>query len=193
MKTRTFGASLLLAIPALAVCGADSTAPRGLGSGGSDWPIASAATQGIPVSGSTVAFASTAVVLSEVPSDGGLIQRSTSVARLTGDLEGWLLFQPTSVFDFDDGTLVNTGTQIFAGTVLGSEPVVLHDDVFLFDNDLTTGTTTGDVHLSRSNDAPRRGGWFECHLEIVGTGVTPAGDPTSDYSGTCIQRGNFRS
>ena len=32
-----------------------------------------------------------------------------------------------------------------------------------------------------------------CHLHVVGTGITPDGDPTSDYSGTCIQRGNLRS
>jgi len=140
-----------------------------------------------------VSFASTAVVHSEVPTEEGMMQRSTSVARLTGDVSGWLVFHPTSVFDFATGTLVNTGSQIFSGTILGSDPVILYDDTFRFEIDLATGETTGEVHFARSNDAPRHGSWFECDLVIVGTGATTEGDPTSDYSGECVRLGDARS
>ena len=102
-----------------------------------------------------------------------------------------ILFHPTSVFDFVDGTLVNTGTQFFAGTVAGSGPVILHDDQFRFAVDLGTGETRGTVHLSRSKDAPHAGGWFECDLVVIGTGTTAEGDITSEYSGECVRRGNL--
>lgn len=181
---------LLFAGPLLGACDVGPAAPGGEEAASASRGLGQ---QTMSVSGSTVAFASTGVVHSEVPTETGVIQRSTSVARLTGDLDGWLLFQPTSVFDFESGSLVNTGTQIFAGTILGSDPVILHDDKFRFDIDLGTGETIGDVRLSRSNDAPNKGGWFECRLEVVGTGVTPEGDPTSDYTGECIRRGNLIS
>lgn len=148
--------------------------------------------QPIPVAGSTILFAASVVIHSEEPTDNGLIQRSSAAGLLTGDLSGTLLFHPTSVFDFANGTLVNTGTQFFAGTIAGSDAVVLHDDRFRFDVDLNTGATTGSVHFSRSNDAPHKGSWFQCDLVIVGTGVTADGDITSDYTGECIRRGNAR-
>lgn len=78
---------------------------------------------------------------------------------------------------------MNTGTQFFSGTIAGSGPVILYDDRFRFDIDLGTRETLGTVHFSRSKDAPRKGGWFECDLVVVGTGTTPAGDITSEYSG----------
>jgi hypothetical protein len=192
MKTTTqYGATvLLLTLPVLAAC-SDSPVPVGPTDLKASASMAAAASSPpIPVSGSAVLFATTAVVHSEVPTGTGMIQRSTAVVKLSGDVSGWILFHPTSVFDFVNGTLVNTGTQIFAGTIAGSEPVVLHDDEFRFDIDLATGATTGEIFLSRSNDAPHKGGWYECRLAMVGTGVTPEGDLTSDYSGTCTRRGN---
>jgi len=154
-----------------------------------DGPEASA--EPFAVSGSGVHYASRAIIHSQEQTDNGMIQRSTDYVELSGDLEGYVLFRPTSVFDFASGTLVNTGTQIFSGTVAGSAPVVMYDDTFRFEVDLNSGATTGEAHLGRSKDAPGRGGWYECDLVVTGTGVTPEGDNLSDYSGTCTARGNL--
>jgi hypothetical protein len=86
----------------------------------------------------------------------GVAGEERHVGQLIGDLNGTILFNPTSVFDFANGTLLNTGTQFFSGTAAGSEPVILYDDSFRFEIDLTTGATLGTVHLSRSIDAPTR-------------------------------------
>lgn len=188
------GFSILLLVAAgLAGCDTGPTAAGGL----SPEEEALSQAQGgglerIPVSGSGVAFASTAIIHSEEPTATGMIQRSTSIIELAGDLTGYVLFHPTSEFDFAGGTLVNTGTQIFSGTVLGSGPVILHDDTFRFDVDLATGETLGTGRFSRSHDAPHKGGWYECDLIVVGTGATPEGNFTSDYTGTCTRRGNLR-
>lgn len=141
------------------------------------------------VSGTGVHYFSSAVEHSQEPTPTGMIQRSTDIVELRGDLNGLILYQPTSVFDFVNGTLVNTGTQVFSGTVLGSDPVILHDDQFRFEVDLDTGATTGQVHLSRAKDAPHPGSWYDCDLDVTGTGMTPAGDATFDYTGTCTSRG----
>lgn len=142
------------------------------------------------VSGSAVHYYSTAIVHAQEPTANGMIQRSTDIIELSGDLSGYVLYHPTSVFDYEEGTLVNTGTQIFSGTVAGSAPVILHDDSFRFEVDLGTGATTGVVFLGRSKDAPHEGAWYECTLDVVGTGVSPEGDNLSDYSGECTPRGN---
>lgn len=191
MKTTTvwLGATIIL-LSGLAWAGCDES-PITEASTGEDLPIAQAASrQPIAVSGSGVHYFSEAIVHSQEPTDDGMIQQSTDVIELSGDLEGYVLYHPTSVFDYASGTLVNTGTQIFSGTIAGSAPVVLHDDAFHFEVDLNTGATTGEVHLGRSNDAPHRGAWYECDLVVVGTGVTPEGDNLSDYSGECVSRGN---
>jgi hypothetical protein len=153
-----------------------------------DAPEASA--QPFAVSGSGVHYFTTAIIHSQEPTDHGMIQRSTDIIELTGDLSGYILYHPTSVFDNEAGTLVNTGTQLFSGTIAGSAPMILHDDAFRFDVDLATGATTGEVYLGRSNDAPTRGGWYECTLDVVGTGLTPEGNGMVDYSGECTPRGN---
>jgi hypothetical protein len=108
--------------------------------------------------------------------------------KVEGGLNGYLLEDTTSTFDFATNTLVNTGPMFFSGTVLGSEPVILNGD-HRFDVDFTTGNTMGEVHLRRSNDAPHKGFWYECDLVAVDAGFTPEGDPISDYTGTCIRRG----
>jgi len=135
------------------------------------------------VSGSAVHFFTTAIVHSQTPTDTGMIQRSTDIIELTGDLKGRVLYHPTSVFDFVKGTLVNTGNQVFSGTVLGSAPVLLHDDEFRFEVDLNTGgLESGEVHLSDRIAGPK----IRCDLVAVGTGAkTPEGNSIVDYTGTC--------
>lgn len=153
--------------------------------------ISAAASQTFPVAGGVVYYLSQEVVHSQQPTTNGLIQLSTVMVRLTGDLDGWVLFQPVGTFDFAAQTLVNTGgKQVFSGTVKGLGPVMLHDADFVFDLDLTDGSFVGDVSLGRSKDSPGSG-WFECHLTVIGTGaVTPEGDTLSDYTGECSQYGN---
>jgi hypothetical protein len=188
-RTNTpLAAVLLLATALLTACGGESPYAHEL-QAATLADAATAAGHTFPVSGTAVHFFSTAVVHSLQPVDGGLIQRSTEVIVLAGGLEGYILYHPTSVFDFTAGTLVNTGTQIFSGTVAGSPPVLLHDDSYRFDVNLATGETIGRVLLGRSRDAPVPGSWYECELVVVGTGMTPAGDVTADYSGECTQRG----
>jgi hypothetical protein len=134
-----------------------------------------------PVSGTGIHYFSSATVHSAVPTEDGIIQRSTETVDLDGDLVGRLLYQPISVFNFAAGTLVNTGHQVFSGTVLGSPPVLLHDDTFRFEVDLATGATLGIVHLDRRIAGPDT----RCFLEVVGTGLTPEGDATFNYTGQC--------
>jgi hypothetical protein len=135
------------------------------------------------VSGTAVHFFSTAIVHSQTPTATGMIQRSTDIIELSGDLKGRVLYHPTSVFDFVKGTLVNTGHQVFSGTVLGSAPVLLHDDEFRFEVDLNTGgLESGEVHLSDRIAGPK----IRCDLVAVGVGATtPEGNSIVDYSGTC--------
>jgi hypothetical protein len=185
---RRFGLALApFVAPLLVACTAESTVPEAAAQGAVSHAVAGKRT--VAVSGSAVHFFTTAVVHSETPTPTGKVQRSTEVIRLTGDLDGYILYHPTSNFDFTGGTLVNTGTQIFSGTIAGSAPMILHDDRFRFTVDLATGATIGEVHLSRSKDAPHPGTWYDCDLEIVGTGMTPAGDATANYTGTCSERG----
>ena len=75
------------------------------------------------VAGSGVHFVTTVIVHSSEPTETGMIQRSTETIDLTGDLTGRILYQPTSVIDFTNLTLTNTGHQVFSGTVLGLEEV----------------------------------------------------------------------
>jgi hypothetical protein len=112
----------------------------------------------------------------------GMVQRSTDIVELTGDLKGMVLYHPTSVFDFVNGTLVNTGHQVFSGTVLGSTPVMLHDETFRFEVNLNTGAESGEVHLIDRIDGPK----VRCDLIIDGTAVkTPEGNFIVGYTGTC--------
>ena len=135
------------------------------------------------VSGRAVHYFTTAMIHSQTPTATGMIQRSTDIIELSGDLKGRVLYHPTSVFDFVKGTLVNTGNQVFSGTVLGSAPVLLHDDEFRFEVDLNTGgLESGEVHLTDRIAGPK----IRCDLVAVGVGEkTPEGDAIVDYSGTC--------
>ncbi|MEM9302874.1 MAG: hypothetical protein AAGE01_12215 [Pseudomonadota bacterium] len=137
----------------------------------------------VPVSGTGVHYFSEAdvIVHEQRPTANGFIQRSTDTIDLSGDLHGRVLYHPTSVFNLAKGTLVNTGHQVFSGTVLGSVPVLLHDHEFRFDVDLATGATTGRAFLENRIAGPR----IRCELQMVGTGVGPDGNATVAYSGQC--------
>jgi hypothetical protein len=185
-------AILMLSGTALAACDPAPTVPERGGAAASAVSTSLAGPPTVSVSGSAVHFFSTAVIHSQEPTETGMIQRSTDIVRLEGDLDGYLVFHVTSRFDFASNTLVNTGTQLFSGTIAGSDPVLLHDDRFRFEVDLSTGETLGSVHLGRSNDAPNKRAWYECDLVVVGTGMTPEGDGLVDYSGECVRRGQPR-
>jgi len=121
------------------------------------------------------------IVHDVMPTETGIIQRSTETIDLFGDLEGRVLYQPETVIDNADGTLVNTGNQVFSGTVLGMGPVLLHDEIFRFEVNLQTGETLGKVFLIDRIDGPRA----ICVLEIVGTGFDESGNGLAEYSGFC--------
>lgn len=118
------------------------------------------------------------------PTDTGVILRTTESVDLFGDLEGRVLYQPRSVIDYVEGTLVNTGNQVFSGTVLGEGPVLLHDNLFRVDVNLRTGETVGKMFLTDHVDGPV----VDCVLEIVGTGMSEEGNGLADYSGRCRVR-----
>ncbi len=116
-----------------------------------------------------------------MPTESGMKLRTTDTIDLFGDLEGRVLYQPQTVIDSVDGTLVNTGNQVFSGTVLGKGPVLLHDNLFRFDVNLRTGETVGKVFLTDHIDGPVA----DCILEIVGTGFSDEGNGLAAYSGRC--------
>lgn len=142
-------------------------------------------TRTVPVAGSGMDHLNTAIVHSKELTQTGMIQKSTETVELTGDLKGRVLYHVTSVFDFAGGTLVNTGDQVYSGTIAGSAPVMLHDDQFRFEVNLVTGQERGQVYLFNHIAGPK----VRCTLDVVGTGMTADGNPTFDYSGTCSFRG----
>ena len=137
----------------------------------------------LEVAGTGVHMFTTAIVHTETPTATGKIQTSTESVELSGDLRGRILYHPTSVYDFTNGTLVNTGHQVFSGTILDSEPTLVHDGTFKFEVDLATGATSGSVHLTRTLAGPR----IRCDLTVTGTGMTPEGNATFAYAGRCRQ------
>ena len=139
----------------------------------------------VQVAGSGVDLLNTAIVHSKEETPTGMIQKSTETVDLTGDLKGRVLYHVTSDFDFVDGTLVNSGDQVYSGTIAGSEPVMLHDDQFRFDVNLGTGQETGQVYLLDHIAGPK----VRCRLDVVGTGLAPDGNPTFEYKGECTFRG----
>lgn len=139
----------------------------------------------VSVAGSGEDQLSTAIVHSQEATPTGKIQKSTEIVELRGDLKGFVLYHVTSVFDFAAGTLVNTGDQVFSGTIAGSAPAMLHDDQFRFRVNLATGEESGKVFLFDHIAGPK----VRCKLDVVGTGLTAEGNPTFDYRGTCTFRG----
>lgn len=143
------------------------------------------ATYTVQVSGSGFDALNAATVHSKETTATGMIQKSTEIVELKGDLTGKVLYHVTSVFDFVKGTLVNTGEEVFSGTVAGSEPVMVHDDQFRFEVNLATGEEHGRVYLFDHIAGPK----VRCTLNVVGTGMNADGNPTFDYTGECVFRG----
>lgn len=115
----------------------------------------------------------------------GVILRTTETIDIFGDLNGRALYHPETVIDETTGTLVNTGKQVFSGTVLGKGPFLLLDEFFRVDVNLVTGETNGTVLLIDPLDGSR----VQCVLRIVGRGQTNEGNGKADYTGRCRFRG----
>ena len=143
------------------------------------------ATTSVKVAGTGYDDLKNAVVHVQTPTAAGMIQQSTEIVELSGDLRGRVLYHVTSVFDFVNGTLVNTGEQVYSGTVAGSAPVMIHDDQFRFEVNLITGAESGQVFLFNHIAGPK----VRCALDVVGTGPNADGNPTFSYTGECTFRG----
>lgn len=170
-----------LAIAALALLFANGAATHTVGDSSvapSDETIRT-----VKVAGSGFDDLKNAIVHWEKPTATGKIQQSTQTVELYGDLRGRVLYHVTSVFDLVTGTLVNTGDQVYSGTITGSAPVMIHDDQFRFEVNLVTGKEVGQVFLFNHIAGPK----VRCQLEGVGTGLNADGNPT--YTGECTFRG----
>ena len=135
----------------------------------------------VPVAGSGTDLLNSAIIHSKQDTPTGKIEKSTATVELTGDLVGRVLYHVTSTFDTAHNTLVNTGDQVFSGTIAGSEPVMIHDGKFSFHENLKTGADTGSVYLFDHIAGP----WVKCTLHVVGTGKDAAANPTFNYTGQC--------
>jgi hypothetical protein len=135
----------------------------------------------VQVAGSGTDLLNGAIVHSKRQTPNGMIQQSTETVELKGDLTGRVLYHVTSTFDFAHDTLVNTGDQVFSGTIAGSEPVMIHDGRFSFHVNLKTGAETGSVYLVDHIAGPK----VRCTLQIVGTGKDADTNPIFDYTGHC--------
>ena len=158
----------------------------GPGDGNAEGATAAArADRTIAVSGNGFDDLANAIVHWQQPTPTGIRQQSTEVVELFGDLRGRVLYHVTSAIDFVNGTLVNTGDQVFSGTIGGSQPVMIHDDQFQFEANLITGSESGTVFLFDHIAGPK----VRCALHVVGTGLNGGGNPTFDYNGECTFRG----
>jgi hypothetical protein len=135
----------------------------------------------VQVAGDGVDLVSGAIIHSKTNTPTGTIQKSTGSVELNGDLHGRVLFETTSIFDSAKNTLVNTGDQVYSGTIAGSEPAMIHDSQFRFEVNLTTGADSGSVYLLDHIAGPR----VRCTLRVVGTGKNADGNPTFNYTGEC--------
>jgi hypothetical protein len=135
----------------------------------------------LQVSGTGTDLLNRTIVHSKKSTATGVIQRGTEIVELSGDLDGKILYHVTTVIDNQKRTLVNTGDQVFSGTIAGSEPVMIHDSKFRFEVNLTTGAESGSVYLFDHIAGPP----VRCELIVTGTGKTADGNPTFSYAGTC--------
>jgi hypothetical protein len=142
----------------------------------------------IPVAGTGFDRLTTALIHSKETTPTGMIQKSTEIVELAGDLKGFVLYHVTTVVNSSHGTLVNTGDQVFSGTIAGSAPAMIHDDQFRFDVNLATGNETGHVYLFDHIAGPK----VKCALDVVGTGLNTEGNPTFTYKGQCTFLGANR-
>ena len=175
-----FRISYFIVVAALLISSGDARASGNRGAADSG-----AGSRTVKVSGSGYDALTTAIVHSKEVTPTGMIQRATETVELHGDLNGRVLYHVTSVFDFVNGTMVNTGEQVYSGTIAGSEPVMIHDDQFRFEVNLVTGKEVGQVYLFNHIAGPK----VRCTLVGVGTGINSDGNPTFEYSGTCTFRG----
>lgn len=140
----------------------------------------------VEVSGTAVHYFDTKIVHRSKQTPTGLRETTTETIDLSGDLEGRVLYQPTGVYDFVNGQLVNTGRQVFSGTVLGSRPVLIYDDEFRFEVDLNTGAVHGEVYLDQHIAGPRT----TCEITVRGSTPPVDGKGESTYTGVCwIRKG----
>ena len=139
----------------------------------------------IAVAGAGVDLLTTALVHSKDSTASRMVQKSTEIVELTGDLTGRVLYQVTTEIDFVRKMLVNTGNQVYSGTVAGSAPVMLHDDRFRFQVNLATGEEQGRVYLTNHVAGPK----VRCTLDVKGTGPNAQGNPTFTYRGECTMPG----
>jgi hypothetical protein len=144
-------------------------------------PTVETGTTTIAVAGSGVDHLTSALIHSKKATPTGMIQNSTEIVDLTGDLKGRVLYHVTTMLDSVHGTLVNTGDQVYSGTIAGSAPVMIHDDQFRFEVNLVTGQESGRVYLFDHIAGPK----VRCTLDVVGTGMNPEGNPTFTYKGQC--------
>ena len=145
---------------------------------------AATATRTVHVSGTGTDELNHALVHSKQTTPTGTLERSTQTVQLNGDLDGRVLYQVSTVVDSRTNTLVNTGDQVFSGTVAGSQPVMLHDSRFRFEVNLASGEERGLVYLHDHIAGP----YVECTLKVSGTGKNQEGNPTFTYSGDCTFR-----
>src|SRR5271170_2896913 len=117
----------------------------------------------IEVSGTGTDFMNGAIVHSMKETPEGMIRKSTVIIDLVGDLTGKVLYQVTTTIDSAKGTLVNMGDQVFSGTIVGSDPVMLLDSTFRFQANLKTGEVSGDVFLLKHLAGPE----VACTLHVV--------------------------
>jgi len=168
----------------IVVAGLLSSSGEARASGNGGAADSGAGSRTVKVSGSGYDALKTAIVHSKQVTPTGMIQRATATVELHGDLNGRVLYHVTSVFDYVNGTMINTGEQVYSGTIAGSEPVMIHDDQFRFEVNLVTGKEVGQVYLFNHIAGPK----VRCTLTGVGTGMNSDGNPTFDYSGTCTFR-----
>lgn len=138
-------------------------------------------TRTVHITGDGTDELSRAIVHSKQQTPTGYTERSTTTVELNGDLRGLVLYQVTTIVDLKKNTLINTGDQVFSGTIAGSEPVMLHDSKFRFDEDLASGNSVGSVYLLEHIAGPR----VRCILKVKGTGKDTQGNPTFTYTGEC--------
>jgi hypothetical protein len=139
----------------------------------------------LSVAGHGVDLVNGAVLYSKTPTAEGFVQQSTEIVELEGDLHGRVLYQVTSRVDERRKRLVNTGNQVYSGTIAGSGPVMLYDDQFRFEADLASGEESGSVFLVH----PIAGPQAACTLKVSGSGPDGQGNPTFTYHGQCTFSG----
>jgi hypothetical protein len=95
-----------------------------------------------------------------------------------------VLYHVTSTVDVTKVILINSGDQVYSGTIAGFKPVMIHDSRFHFEVNLATGEDTGSVYLFDHIAGPE----VRCTLSVVGAGKNADGSPTFNCTGECTFR-----